>query len=340
MPAGAWATPPAELAPRVFSTAGLPAARRVELWESHNASALIGLHIRAARALVATEVNVELPRLRLARVTGPAHAVERTREVIGRTPADAIAVFLTLRGDAWFAGADGTRELRPGDALVCRTDQPFARGFGRGLEELVVSVPCSALTASAARLRGPVVTSFGAQPGTAAGPAGRTGQYARALARIAGRAARTERPVPPDEQALLDLVAVLAAGREAPRAAAHRAAARSYIEEHLADPGLGAGQIAAAIGISERQLSRVFAADGTSVPRHILSRRLQLAHSALSAGTADGSPAARAGPRHRASPARTVAEVAAECGFTSAAYFSHAFRRHFGYRASELRPPR
>jgi transcriptional regulator GlxA family with amidase domain len=32
-----------------------------------------------------------------------------------------------------------------------------------------------------------------------------------------------------------------------------------------------------------------------------------------------------------------VAEVAARCGFTSAAYFSHAFRERFGLRASEVR---
>ena len=102
-------------------------------------------------------------------------------------------------------------------------------------------------------------------------------------------------------------------------ATAHRAAARSYIEEHLTDPGLGAGQIAAAIGISERQLSRVFAADGTSVPRLILSRRLQLARLVLS------------------SEAVTVADVAARCGFTSVTYFSHAFRSHFGERASDVR---
>ena len=32
-----------------------------------------------------------------------------------------------------------------------------------------------------------------------------------------------------------------------------------------------------------------------------------------------------------------VAEVAARCGFTSATYFSHAFRERFGLRAGEVR---
>jgi AraC-like DNA-binding protein len=334
MPSARRATSPADLAPAVFSTAGLAAPRRVELWEAHNAAALIGLDVHAPGPLEATEINVQLPRARLARVTASAHAVERTEDVIARCPADSIAIYLALRGDASFTSADGTHRLRPGEAVVCATDQPFARRFAGGLEELVVTVPCSALSGHsdaslAASLAKPKISLFSA-PGSesrrggsaTSATAGEVSQYARALARLAGRATRVQLPLPPDEAAVLDLVAVLTSGRAAAPATAHRAAAQSYIEEHLASPGLGAEQVAAAIGISERQLSRVFAAEGTSVPRHILARRLALAYALLSS--------TRPGPE-------TVADVAARCGFTSAAYFSHAFGRHFGQRASDLR---
>ena len=37
----------------MFSTAGLPAGRRVELRETYNATALIGLHVRVTELLVA-----------------------------------------------------------------------------------------------------------------------------------------------------------------------------------------------------------------------------------------------------------------------------------------------
>jgi hypothetical protein len=124
---------PADLAPTVFSTVGLPDARRIELWETHNATALIGLDVHARDSLEATELNVRLPQIQLARVAASAHVVERTADVIDRSPADAIAVYLTLRGDAWFADRGGTRSLHPGNILICETDQPFARGFTRGL---------------------------------------------------------------------------------------------------------------------------------------------------------------------------------------------------------------
>jgi AraC-like DNA-binding protein len=309
---------PVDLAPRAFSTVGLPAARRVELWETHNATALIGLDVQASEPLVATELNVRLPRVDLARVEGSAHAVRRTREVIDRSPADAIAVYLSLRGDAWFESPDGSYLLRPGDLLLCETDRPFARGFRRGLRELVVKVDRATLAHRSGRddIRGPVIASFRDEP--------TSNQYARALAKITGRATRTEEALTPGEGTVLDLIAVLAGARAAAPATAHRAAAGSYIEEHLTYPGLGAEQVAVAIGISERQLSRVFAADGTSIPRHILSRRLHLAYCMLSSGAAtEGTD--------------TVADIAARCGFTSVTYFSHVFRQHFGHRASDIR---
>ena len=305
---------PAGLAPQVFSTAGLPEARRVELWETHNTTALIGLAVRASRPLAATEVNVRLPGVQLARVTGSPHVVERTAEVIRRDPAEAVAVYLPLRGDSWFQQDGRSRVLRPGQVIVCDADRPFSRGFARGLEELVVKVARAELAAHA-DLDAPQalrVTSAASDP------------YATALARLAARATDTGRPVPAHAGTLLDLVAVLIAGRPAGQAIAHWAAARAFIEDHLTDADLGAGRIADAIGISERQLSRVFAADGTSVPRHVLARRLQLAYCVLSGGAAGNGPL-------------PVADVAARCGFTSAAYFSHAFAEPFGQRASEVR---
>jgi AraC-like DNA-binding protein len=144
---------------------------------------------------------------------------------------------------------------------------------------------------------------------------------------MAGRATAAVAPVPADERALLDLVVTVVAGRQVAPAMAHRAAAKSYVEDHLTDPRLGAEQVAQAIGISTRQLTRVFAADGTSVPRHILGRRLELAYSQL---------AALAGAS-RGNRGETICDIGARCGFTSTTHFSHAFAERFGQRASEVR---
>jgi hypothetical protein len=49
-----------------------------------------------------------------------------------------------LRGESSFMQQGDSHTLRPGDAVVCATDRPFARDFAHGLEELVVKVPCDA----------------------------------------------------------------------------------------------------------------------------------------------------------------------------------------------------
>lgn len=119
--------------PVSFSTAGLPEAQKIARWEEHNAHALIGLrcHTLGAVTLDATELNLQLEQLHLARVRGNAHVVERPLEVIRSHPADAIAVYLTLVGEAFFYHDDGVRTLRPGQVLICDADRPFMRGFSR-----------------------------------------------------------------------------------------------------------------------------------------------------------------------------------------------------------------
>lgn len=302
--------------PVAFSTVGLPEGRRVELWESHNAAALIGLRCRTLTAapLTATEINVQLPRVHLARVRGTSHVVERDQELIRRRPAGSVALYFSLAGEAFFYHDDGVRTVQPGEMLMCDADRPFLRGFSHGLEELVLKIPrlVFAEVTGIAALSQPRVTTFG--------PDGNA--VARALARRVGAVARTENPEPVDEEALLDLVAALAGPRRHGVSATYRAAAQAYIDLHLGDPGLSAAWVAAAVGISARHLSRVFAEAGSSVPRYILGRRLEAARRLLE--------------RPAAVPA-TVAEVARRCGFASVSHFSTAFSTRFGERATDVR---
>ncbi|MEU4689198.1 helix-turn-helix domain-containing protein [Actinoplanes sp. NPDC023714] len=309
-----------------FSTADLPAEQRIGLWEDHNRAALIGLRCRmlGEDPFDGAEQNLQLDRVHLARVRGNAHVVERPAEVIRRSPADAIAVYVAVAGEAFFYHGDGVLVLKPGQVLICDADRPFMRGFSRGLEELAIKVPRGVFEASTglAELRGPVV---------------REERSARTLGRLAHRTLRDqvanerdravderdravgERDRAADEESLLALVASMVGSGRDP-GAVHLANARAFIEEHLTEIGLTAARVAAGAGISERHLSRAFASSGTSLPQFVLGRRLERAKALLAA-----------------SPSMTVAEVAVACGFGSAAHFSHVFRERFGVRASEIR---
>jgi len=303
--------------PVAFSTVGLPEEQRVELWESHNADALIALRCRTltASVLEATEINVQVERVHLARVRGSSHVVERDLTMVRKRPAESVALFFSLAGEAFFYHDDGVRTVQPGQMLMCDADRPFMRGFSQGLEELVLKIPREVFTdvTGIDEIRRPVVVNFAAGANS----------FAHTLARQVGRAARDLDSDPADEQTLLELVAAVAGGhRDAALAGAHRAAAHTYIDQHLFDPTLSAAQVATAVGISTRHLSRVFAEAGTSVPKFVLTRRLEAARRLLA------KPAATS---------ITIAEVAHRCGFTSAAHFSHAFATHYGERASDVR---
>ncbi|WP_278257966.1 helix-turn-helix domain-containing protein [Nocardioides convexus] len=255
-----------------------------------------------------------LDRVRLALVAGTPHTVARDAAMVRTRPAGAIAAYAALRGEAIVEHAGGRLVVRPGQAPAVRRGptagaglRPRPGGAWRSRSRARTSPSLTGLDTVAAPL---VLDAAGAD----------SDPHARALVRLVGRAVAAEVPVPADERAVLESVSVLATGQRGSLPVAHRAAARAFIDDHLTDPGLCAADVAAGAGISERHLSRVLADAGTSVPRLVLARRLDLARSLLAAGTTE-----------------RTADVAARCGFTSASHFSQAFRRRFGVSAGEVR---
>lgn len=256
------------------------------------------------RPFAGTEVNLWLPRVQLARVSGSPHVVERDTRRIAAEPGEGVVVYFPLSGNSEFFHRDGCLPLFPGRGLVCDADQPFRRVFARGLTELVLKVPRAALRETTGRsgLAEPQVFDF------------RGAAHALALASSVAKALQG---APADwetlESTTLELLAAVL-GEEVPDRS-HIAAAHLYIAAHLGEPDLSAGRIAAAIGYSERQLSRLFAESGQSVPQAVLAARLDAVRRVL------------ADP---ASAGTTLAELAYRYGFASQAHFSRTYRARFG----------
>src|SRR5258705_688029 len=296
---------------QAFSTAHLPVEQRVQAWEKHNADTLIALKCRPPQddILHAREDNLQLRQVHLARVRGTAHLVERSAYLVEQQPTGSVAVFVSLRGEALFQHAGMRQILRPGDLLVCDADGQFVLGFSTGLDELALRVKWSALP-DMNRPGEPLIVR-----GSEANP------YGRAIARLAGSTVGRH-VAPPDEQTIIDLLSGLVTRGATRQHVLHRALASAYIEESLRDPQLSAPEVADAVGISDRQLTRIFAATGTTVPRYVLKRRLDLAHSLLTGPDAG---------------MQVTAMVATLCGFQSTSHFSRNFRDRFGIAPGESR---
>ncbi|GGF20634.1 helix-turn-helix domain-containing protein [Williamsia phyllosphaerae] len=298
-----------------FSTADLPVGDRVAEWERHNAAQLIGLRcttLDGAR-LDATEITRTMPSVQLGRVEGSAHVVERTSSAVSANPADAVVIYLVLAGSGFFHHTGGAFLVDPGHLVVADADKPFMRGFSSGLTELVVKVPRTVARDLTGRddVGGPTVLEFGTGPSADL----RGGALARAVTRsLVDDGA-------PSESEILDLVrSVLDGNRRADTAV--WAEIEVVVARSAHDPLLSASDIAAAVGVSTRQVSRLFAAHDTSVSAYVLRRRLDRAHRLLS--QVDGRRPA-------------ITDVAAECGFSSPAYFSRTFRTAFGVTPTEVR---
>lgn len=318
------ALPAARSAKRLkFSTNGIPSGNRLELWEHHNAKALIPLDIRTIdeSPLQAREVSLRYGSLRFAGVSGSAQVVERNERFIRQHPTDVVAIFFALEGETFFFHRDGNETLKPGQAVIYDADLPFMRGFSQGLRELVLTIPRDdylELSGGTALIR-PKVVDFnqGAQ----------ANQQMRALARLVSDSLAEQASGGPvralcPEGAALDMLGQLASGGRGGVGQGHLLAARNYIEEHLHDPGLDVAGISAAIGISERQLSRIFAEAGEPPGGYIRQRRLETARDLLV------DPAQRS---------RSVGRIAGELGFASQSYFTRAFKARFGIAPLALR---
>ncbi|WP_265443155.1 AraC family transcriptional regulator [Flexivirga meconopsidis] len=287
--------------PEIFRTADLPAPDRVRGWELHNAEALIGLACRQldGPALEATEQVLTSTELRVARVTANGHFTERNARMVRRTPQEAAVVFCAVAGESVYYSDGAMRSLRPGELLVVDADRPCVRGFSADFEEFVLTVPREVAdlidlqpAADQARVlpfRGRTATPWA------------TTLVSRVHSSFNGDVAA---------DGLLDLLAAATTGgAESASSDSHFAAAASYIEARVGDASLSATRIAAAVGLSPRQLSRVFAARDLTVPGYVTNRRVQRARRLLAAGTD-----------------RSIADLAHAVGFTSPSRFAAAFR--------------
>ena len=108
-------------------------------------------------------------------------------------------------------------------------------------------------------------------------------------------------------------------GAEPPDVGRRLALGLEFIARHFGNRFLGAGDVAAAMGLGRRQAERLFRAAGTSIHQKLDETRLARVKTLLA--TTD-------------TPLRDIAE---ECGYSSGIYLSGLFRRRLGMTSGEYR---
>ncbi|HEX7912148.1 MAG TPA: helix-turn-helix domain-containing protein [Paraburkholderia sp.] len=252
------------------------------------------------------------------------HIAEHDTSSVDRTEGEYVLACLQLKGAGELA-QDGRRApVRNLDFVFFDSARPFHWTFAEPFEQIVVRFPKSLVA-----LRMPLQGGFVAH--TISGAQGLGLLAAQHLITLCAErdriAASSSAPhvVAGAADLLGGLIAESMQIRPGPRTnlhLMHLQQVRLFISNHLQHPDLDAEMVASALGISTRYLHRLVQSEGTSIGRIVLAERLQRCAQWLS---------------QRSYANRSIEQVAAAWGFSSAAHFSRTFRAQFMMSPREYR---
>ena len=250
--------------------------------------------------------------------TIPAHSFVRSAARLRKSAIDHWYLSCLRSGRTWTEVDGHVAEAQSGCVELRSLGHPF-RGRSTEIESVCIYLPRERFTRVNAKL-------------DARNNSMLTGNFADLLTDFINRTVErlrvlTAEDLPRVVQATSDLiVAGLTAGTKSELAPSQLSSlalmerARRYIQTNLNTIDLAPDGISRDLGVSRTRLYQLFEASG-GVLAYVQKRRLIASHQAL------GDPA----------DARRIAEIAGSCGFSSAASFTRAFTREFGYSPREAR---
>lgn len=304
---------------RSFSTAHAPEEDRIPLWEDQNRKALVELRTSclARGSLSSTMLSLPLKTMKLIDIIANDHIVERSAGHIGRAPADTLMFCLLTKGDAYFYGSHGTDHLTESEAILYDPDEPFMYGFHSSMRQHIFEIPRSKFKTLTGKdgLEEPILFS-GTDNAMLSACRGVFASTMRSALR------RNETSDAHVDKTFDEIFCTLLNTGTRGSANAYFAVATDFVRSNIGQPGLSVGDIANAVGISERQLARIFSDHDIGVAEYVSDTRLSLAHEMLSSARMDG---------------LTIGQIARRTGYQHPSHFSRSFKAKYGATAREIR---
>ncbi len=258
--------------------------------------------------------SILLGSVRVDELVASEHSCERSRENIVEEPLDTVTIGAVVSGAVREGGVGGVM-VRPGDLVVQLNTRPHRYTALEETRLVAAEIPLAMLGVSPRRL----ATVGGQVDGTS--PLAST--FAALLRGVVD--AHTSSPLATEslERATVDLARTLLAEQFSRDAASPRdeamQRAQQYLELRYANPSLDAARAASDLGMSLRQLHRLFEEQPTTFGRYLRGLRLQ--HLADALTTTD-------------LPFRELVQAA---GFGSVDAAERAFRQEFGRSSADYR---
>ena len=308
-----------------FSTADLPEKDRVAMWRDHYCRLAMKLDIEAIdeAPLECSILTRALPGVQLMSTSMSPARITRTREFLADGNGDLIFI-INQSGTAIARSRGREITLREGDAVLMNTSEVkvFDRPSHGG--SLSFRIPRVVLSKIVADVDDVVMQAIPNKTEVLKLLAGYAAPLFNDVALTTAEFRRTA------VNHLHDLVAlalgathegsVLGNGRGLP--AARLRMAKSYIIENSNRRDLSVGAVAAHLGLTPRNLQRLFESEGTTFSEFLLAQRLSRAHRMLTE------------PRLAQSPVGTIAY---DAGFGDLSYFNRSFKRRYGATPRDVR---
>lgn len=300
-----------------FCTDDVAARDRKSYWQEYVSQSLIGIECTATNA-VGLNVSLshsQLGEIGLAELSGNSHVVERSSQRIRSHQKDSAFICLQIQGSTHILQGGDCMPVEAGDIFYYATSSPYVHGNTSDIHTLIFDIPLNTMLSRCA--------GFNTErPGKLGQNLGHGRLALSGVLDIAGKLRKNAAPQSRAEagnRLLSLLTSLLGCSRQSGKATRSQMyvvlQAKALIEKHLDSNELDCDFVAKALGMSARQINRIFQIEGTSVSRFIWRRRLERANEDLM------NPALR----HV-----QVAEIAYRWGFSSAAHFSRIYRQHYG----------
>ena len=308
-----------------FSTADLPEKDRAAMWRDHYCRMAMKLDIESVNdaPLECAILARTLPGVHVMSTAMSPARITRTREFLADGNGDLI--FLINQSGLVAARARGRDVmLREGDAILMSASEVkvFDRPSHGG--SLSFRIPRSVLSLLVADVDDAVMQLIPQNTEVLKLLAGYASPLFSEVALVTAESRRTA------VNHLHDLIALalgttgdiagLANGRGVP--AARLRMAKAYIIENSHRRDLSVGGVAAHLGLTPRNLQRLFESEGTTFSEFLLAQRLSRAHRMLTE------------PRLAQS---AVGAIAYDAGFGDLSYFNRSFKRRYGATPRDIR---
>jgi AraC-like DNA-binding protein len=304
-----------------FDTRNVPITDRISFWEERCAERVVGLCCTSMSesGLEARFEYCDFGSIKMIDITGNQHVIERSPSLLRRFEKDSVFLTFLRRGSAFVNRAECCSLLGEGDVVIYDTNRPYMHGFPAQMRHVIYEIPGDDFRRRFPRWELNEAIRFDALLNP-------TRIVSRALREVVETdLSLVETPAQRQflEERLWTVLETAHAFSNGKLRSSYHTAVRArvshYIESHLRDPELCPTGIAHEMGMSLRQLNRLFEGDASTLASIILTRRLQKCRADL----------ARPGPFPK-----SVSDIAFNWGFRNLSHFSRRFREEFGVTPS------